>query len=103
MKKTLLLFGLTLGLNTVAAPGLWTNAKDKTLPTDFKIQGEYIGDLSCGCDIGAQVIALGGGEFQLPSGRPQSSSATYSTAARLAAKMATGRQEMEGKRVLSSL
>ena len=73
MKKTLLLFGLTLSLNTVAAPGLWTNAKDKTLPTDFKIQGEYIGDLSCGCDIGAQVIALGGGEFQLvvyPGGLP---------------------------------
>ena len=73
MKKTLLLFGLTLSLNTVAAPGLWTNAKDKTLPKDFKIQGEYIGDLSCGCEIGAQVIALGGGEFQLvvyPGGLP---------------------------------
>ena len=36
MKKTLLLFGLTLSLNTVAAQGLWTNAKDKTLPTDFE-------------------------------------------------------------------
>ena len=48
--------------------------KDKTLPKDFKIQGEYIGDLSCGCDIGAQVIALGGGEFQLvvyPGGLPE--------------------------------
>ena len=46
MKKTLLLFGLTLSLNTVAAQGLWTHAKDKTLPTYFTIQCEYIGELS---------------------------------------------------------
>ena len=73
MKNTLMLIALTLGLNTFAAPGLWTDAKDKTLPADFKVQGEYLGELSCGCDVGAQVIALGGGEFQMviyPGGLP---------------------------------
>ena len=64
MKKTLLTLGIILSLNATAANGLWTDAKDKTLPADFKIQGEYIGELSCGCDFGAQVIALGNGEFQ---------------------------------------
>ena len=64
MKKTLLTLGIILSLNATAANGLWTDAKDKTLPADFQIQGEYIGELSCGCDFGAQVIALGGGEFQ---------------------------------------
>ena len=64
MKKTLIIFGLALGFNSIAAPGLWTDAKDKTLPIDFQIQGEYLGELSCGCDFGAQVIALGNGEFQ---------------------------------------
>jgi hypothetical protein len=73
MKNTLMLIALTLGLNTFAAPGLWTDAKDKTLPADFKVQGEYLGELSCGCDVGAQVIALAGGEFQMviyPGGLP---------------------------------
>ena len=73
MKNTLMLIALTLGLNTFAAPSLWTDAKDKTLPADFKVQGEYLGELSCGCDVGAQVIALGGGEFQMviyPGGLP---------------------------------
>ena len=42
-----------------AEPGLWTDSKDKTLPLDFAIQGEYAGD-----KLGAQVIALGGGRFQ---------------------------------------
>ena len=73
MKNTLLLIALTLGWNTFAAPGLWTDAKDQTLPIDFKIQGEYLGELSCGCDVGAQVIALGGGQFQMvvyPGGLP---------------------------------
>ena len=64
MKKTLLTLGIILSLNATAANGLWTDAKDNTLPADFKIQGEYIGELSCGCDFGAQVIALGNGEFQ---------------------------------------
>ena len=59
-----------------AAQGLWTDAKDKTLPADFQIQGEYLGELSCGCDFGAQVIALGNGEFQAvlyPGGLPGAS------------------------------
>ncbi len=59
-----------------AAQGLWTDAKNKTLPIDFKIQGEYLGELSCGCDFGAQVIALGDGEFQAilyPGGLPGAS------------------------------
>ncbi|SVD82466.1 uncharacterized protein METZ01_LOCUS435320, partial [marine metagenome] len=47
-----------------AAKGLWTDPKDSTLPVDFQIQGEYVGELSCGCELGAQVIALGNGEFQ---------------------------------------
>lgn len=64
MKKTLLTLGIILSLNAIAAQGLWTDAKDKTLPPDFDIQGEYMGELSCGCDFGAQVIALGNGEFQ---------------------------------------
>ena len=73
MIKTLLTLGLILSLNATAAQGLWTDSKDKTLPIDFKIQGEYMGELSCGCDMGAQVIALGGGAFQLvlyPGGLP---------------------------------
>ena len=59
-----------------AAQGLWTDTKDKTLPADFQIQGEYLGELSCGCDFGAQVIALGNGEFQAilyPGGLPGAS------------------------------
>jgi len=73
MKKTLIPFGLAIGFTASAAQGLWTDAKDKTLPIDFQVQGEYLGELSCGCDVGAQVIALGKGEFQMvlyPGGLP---------------------------------
>jgi hypothetical protein len=38
---------------------VWTDPDAYDLPADFKIQGEYKGD-----SIGAQVIALGGGQFQ---------------------------------------
>ncbi len=54
-----------------AAPGkggVWTDAGDSTLPADFKIQGEYVGD-----KLGAQVIALDKGAFQAviyPGGLP---------------------------------
>lgn len=47
---------------------VWTDAADSTLPADFTIQGEYMGE-----SHGAQVIALGGGEFQAvlyPGGLP---------------------------------
>lgn len=51
-----------------AQKGVWTDPKDESLPADFKIQGEYTGD-----KIGAQVIALGSGNFQAviyPGGLP---------------------------------
>jgi hypothetical protein len=38
---------------------VWTDPADPTLPPDFKIQGEYTGST-----VGAQIIALGKGEFQ---------------------------------------
>jgi hypothetical protein len=47
---------------------VWTDPADPTLPVDFKIQGEYVGD-----KIGVQVIALGKGAFQAviyPGGLP---------------------------------
>jgi hypothetical protein len=47
---------------------VWTDPADSTLPADFKIQGEYVGD-----KVGVQVIALGKGAFQavvLPGGLP---------------------------------
>ncbi len=46
----------------------WLHPEDPTLPIDFKLQGEYVGD-----KIGCQVIALGNGRFQaviLPGGLP---------------------------------
>jgi hypothetical protein len=48
--------------------GTWTDSKDKTLPIDFTIQGEYVGT-----GVGAQVISLSGGAFQAvvyPGGLP---------------------------------
>ena len=47
---------------------LWTDAADKTLPPDFRVQGEYAGQ-----EMGAQVIALGKGRFHAvvyPGGLP---------------------------------
>ncbi|MEX2216112.1 MAG: DUF1080 domain-containing protein [Phycisphaeraceae bacterium] len=46
----------------------WTSADDPELPVDFKLQGEYTAE-----KIGAQVIALSNGAFQvvvLPGGLP---------------------------------
>lgn len=62
-----------LGLSTSLAMAqkakeVWTDPHDSTLPVDFKIQGEYVGD-----HLGVQVIALGKGTFQavvLPGGLP---------------------------------
>jgi len=53
--------------------GVWTDASDPTLPPDFKIQGEYTGEIKGAGKVGAQVIALGNGAFQavlLPGGLP---------------------------------
>src|SRR5271166_6401114 len=53
--------------------GVWTDPKDTTLPPDFKIQGEYAGEIKGGDKLGCQVIALGNGTFQavvLPGGLP---------------------------------
>ena len=62
-------------LLTLAAQGkgVWTDPKDATLPADYRVQGEYSGELPGAGKLGAQVIALGGGAFQavlLPGGLP---------------------------------
>jgi hypothetical protein len=52
---------------------VYTDPTDPSLPIDFKIQGEYLGDDKTGGKVGAQVISLGRGNFQavvLPGGLP---------------------------------
>jgi hypothetical protein len=52
---------------------VWTDANDPTMPVDFKLQGEYAGEVKGGGKLGCQVIALGKGRFQalvLPGGLP---------------------------------
>ncbi len=52
---------------------VWTDPADPSLPADFKIQGEYVGQIDGGDKLGAQVIALGKGTFQAviyPGGLP---------------------------------
>jgi hypothetical protein len=54
-------------------PGTYTSAQDPNLPSDFKYQGEYVGEIQGGAKLGAQVIALDKGNFQavlLPGGLP---------------------------------
>src|SRR5579862_6414294 len=66
---TATLVALLLALGTTAQDKkVWTDTADPTLPADFQVQGEY-----AGADTGAQVIALGGGQFQAvvyPGGLP---------------------------------
>src|ERR1700680_3691102 len=59
--------GASLGLAATAEVGegegdkkkdVWTDPQDKTLPENFKFQGEYVGELG-GAKLGAQVIDLG--------------------------------------------
>lgn len=45
-------------------PGVWTDAADPSLPTDFQVQGEYVGKNAQGQPVAAQVIALGKGTYQ---------------------------------------
>jgi hypothetical protein len=44
--------------------GAWSDLEDPTLPPDFKLQGEYVGQFSNGGALGAQVISLGKDSFQ---------------------------------------
>ena len=51
---------------------VYTDPSDPTLPPDFKIQGEYVGESKDG-KLGCQIIALGKGALQavlLPGGLP---------------------------------
>jgi hypothetical protein len=53
--------------------GVWTDAADPSLPPDFQVQGEYVGQTEDGQKLAAQVIALGNGAFQAvvyPGGLP---------------------------------
>jgi hypothetical protein len=54
-------------------PGVWVDPADASLPVEFKIQGEYVGDGAGGGKLGCQVIALGKEALQavlLPGGLP---------------------------------
>ncbi|MGE3807246.1 MAG: DUF1080 domain-containing protein [Gemmataceae bacterium] len=62
-----------LGLAQQKWKGLWTDPGDKSLPVEFKIQGEYVGAIKGGDKLGCQVICLGPGSFQAvcyPGGLP---------------------------------
>jgi hypothetical protein len=58
---------------TAMAASPWTDPNDSSLPPDFKIQGEYVGEIKGGGKLACQVIALDKGVFQaviLPGGLP---------------------------------
>ena len=64
---------LLAGLNAVSAAKNVDAADPKKVDADFKFQGEYAGSLGGQFDVGAQVIALGGGKFKMvlyPGGLP---------------------------------
>lgn len=55
------------------AAGVWTDPADGSMPVDFNLQGEFVGEIDGGGKLGAQVIALDKGELQavlLPGGLP---------------------------------
>jgi PhoPQ-activated pathogenicity-related protein len=59
----------------VAGKGVtgWTDPQDKSLPTNFRLQGEYTGTMQDGAKLGAQIIALGNDALQAvvyPGGLP---------------------------------
>ena len=60
----LLLVCIAFSSTSAFAQRLWTNPADKSLPADFHIQGEYVGEVKGGGKLGVQVIALGKGAFQ---------------------------------------
>jgi hypothetical protein len=74
----LIVLGLgTMGLAATTQVGdkkkdVWIDPQDKTLPEDFKFQGEYVGAIG-GAKLGAQVIDLGQDALQAvvyPGGLP---------------------------------
>jgi hypothetical protein len=76
----LLAVALLVGLTALATSeagekkkDVWTDPEDKSIPVDFKFQGEYAGEIKGGAKLGAQVIALSQGAFQAvvyPGGFP---------------------------------
>ncbi len=42
---------------------VWTDPQDSTLPIEYKIQGEYVGQIEGGDKLACQVIALRAGGF----------------------------------------
>jgi hypothetical protein len=73
---TLLLTSLfaTFGLHAAKKnTPVWASLDAANIPESVKIQGEYLGQIKGGGKIGAQVIALGGDNYQavlLPGGLP---------------------------------
>lgn len=60
-----ILLGLLCSLNATAKGPAYTRPKEAAAKDpDFKLQGEYAGNVADQVDVGVQVIALGGGKFQ---------------------------------------
>jgi hypothetical protein len=76
LRRSWLMLALILVSTTTAQAqfnGLATDSKDPTLPIDFQIQGEYVGEVAGGGKLGCQVIALSKGALQAvvyPGGLP---------------------------------
>tara|TARA_B100000029_G_C17513373_1_gene937147 strand:- start:307 stop:1281 length:975 start_codon:yes stop_codon:yes gene_type:complete len=78
LKKSRIILCLLVGvlsveLDTVLAAKNVDAADPKKVDADFKFQGEYAGSLGGQYDVGAQVIALGGGKYKMvlfPGGLP---------------------------------